>query len=165
MQGKELHSSLLSTKSVIAMLLRHYFEQGVMEAHKVLGGTGPAIAQIPLTVLWAGGTVVDLTVDLASRRAGALSALPRMGFITFTASAQLIGVASKMAAAFLAILPYQREGEYSDAAAVARYVVRPQHAVEAFGMATKALLQVCASCITHHASCFLSLICKALVSC
>jgi hypothetical protein len=141
-QGKELHNSLLSTKNVVAMLVRHYFEQGVLEAHKVLGGTGPAIAQIPLTVLWAGGTVFDLTVDLASRRAGALSALPRMGFITFTASAQLIGVASKMAAAFMAILPYQREGEYSDAAAVAKYVVRPQNAVEAFGMATKALLEV-----------------------
>lgn len=124
------------------MLIRHYFEQAVMEAHKVLGGTGPAIAQIPLTVLWTGGTLFDLTVDLASRRAGALSALPRMGFITFTASAQLIGVASKMAAAFLAVLPYYREGDYSDAAAVARYVVRPQHAVEAFSMATKALFQV-----------------------
>lgn len=142
MQGKTLESKLLSTNSAIALLFRHYFAQGVREAHKVLGGTGPAIAQIPLTVLWAGGTMFDLTLDLASRRAGALSALPRMSFITFTASAQLLGVASKMAAAFLAILPYERRGDLSDAATVARYVVRPQNAIEAFGMATKALFQV-----------------------
>jgi hypothetical protein len=142
-QGKVLESKLLSTNSAIALLIRHYFAQGVREAHKVLGGTGPAIAQIPLTVLWAGGTMFDLTRDLATRRAGALSALPRVGFITLTAASQIIGVASKMAAALLAILPYERHGDLSDAATVARYVVRPANAIEAFSMATKAFFQVC----------------------
>lgn len=126
----------------MALLVRHYFRQGVKESHKILGGTGPAIAQIPLTFVWAGGTVFDLTLDLASRRAGALSAIPRIGFITLTSAAQLIGVASKMSIAFMAVLPYERTGELSDAAAMARYLVRPANAVEAFNMATKAFLQV-----------------------
>eukprot|EP00892_Ulva_mutabilis_P007162 jgi/Ulvmu1/4818/UM020_0103.1 len=141
LKGKALDSKLLNTNSLVALLVRHYFRQGVKESHKILGGTGPAIAQIPLTFVWAGGTVFDLTLDLASRRAGALSALPRMGFITLTSVSQLVGVASKMAIAFLAVLPYERTGDLSDAAAMARYLVRPANAVEAFGMATKAFLQ------------------------
>lgn len=83
----------------------------------------------------------DLTLDLASRRAGALSAIPRIGFITLTSVSQLIGVTSKTAIAFMAVLPYERTGELSDAAAMARYLVRPANAVEAFNMSTKAFLQ------------------------
>jgi hypothetical protein len=142
LQGKALEGKLLSANSAIALLMRHYFQQGLREAHKVLGGTGPAVAQIPLTVVWAGGTVFDLTRDLASRRVGALSVAPRVGFITLTSMAQLMGVIAKMEAALLAWLPYEREGHLSDGKAVARYIVRPQNAVEAFGMAGRALVQV-----------------------
>ena len=97
--------------------------------------------QIPLTVVWAGGTVFDLTRDLATRRTGALSALPRVTFISLTALAQLVGVASKTEAALLALLPYERAGALSDDERMARYIVRPQNAVEAFGMAFRAALE------------------------
>lgn len=46
MQGKELASKLLSASSFIALFVRHYWRQGMREAHKVLGGTGPAVAQV-----------------------------------------------------------------------------------------------------------------------
>ena len=97
--------------------------------------------QIPLTVVWAGGTVFDLTRDLATRRTGALSALPRVAFISLTALAQLVGVVSKTEAALLALLPYERAGALSDDERMARYIVRPQNAVEAFGMAFRAALE------------------------
>lgn len=142
LQGKTLDSKLLSTMSALALFRRHYFSQALGEAHKVLGGTGPAVAQLPLTVIWAGGTVFDLTRDLAARRVGALSVLPRVGFITLTGIAQFIGVASKLEAALLAMLPYERSGTFSDSKMVARYIVRPQNAVEAFGMARRALVLV-----------------------
>jgi hypothetical protein len=142
-QGKRLSSKLLSTNTAAALLARHYFQQSLREAHKVLGGTGPAIAQIPLTVLWTGGTVFDLTRDLATRRVGALSVVPRVGFICFTAMSQLVSVAAKSGAAALAVLPpYERKDGLSDAALVGNYLVRPQNAVEAFGMAGKAFFQV-----------------------
>lgn len=142
MQGKTLDSKLLSTMSALALFRRHYFSQALREAHKVLGGTGPAVAQLPLTVIWAGGTVFDLTRDLAARRVGALSVLPRVGFITLTGIAQFIGVASKLEAALLAMLPYERTGTLSDSKMVERYIVRPQNAVEAFGMARRAIVLV-----------------------
>lgn len=148
----------MNTNSLVALFVRHYFRQGVKESHKILGGTGPAIAQIPLTFVWAGGTVFDLTLDLASRRAGALSAIPRMGFITLMSASQLIGVASKMAIAFLAVLPYERTGDLSDAAAMARYLVRPANAVEAFGMATKAFLQARCRWLTPDGHTFAELV-------
>jgi hypothetical protein len=140
-QGKSLEGKLLSANSAIGVLFRHYWQQCLLEAHKVLGGTGPAVAQIPLTVVWAGGTVFDLTRDLASRRVGALSIGPRVGFIALTSMAQLLGVVAKMEAALLAYLPYERGGHLSDGRAVARYIVRPQNAVEAFSMAGRALVE------------------------
>jgi hypothetical protein len=142
MQGKTLQSKLLSTMSAYSLFERHYFNQALGEAHKVLGGTGPAIAQIPLTVLWAGGTVLDLTKDLAARRVGALALLPRVCFITLTAAAQIVGVASKLQAALLARVPFERSGLLSDSEMVARFIVRPQNAFEAFDMARRALLLV-----------------------
>lgn len=152
-QGKSLEGKLLSANSALNLLVRHYFQQGLREAHKVLGGTGPAVAQIPLTVVWAGGTVFDLTRDLASRRVGALSVVPRVGFISLTAIAQLIGVASKTEAALLAMLPYERDGHLSDGRMVARYIVRPQNAVEAFGMAGKAVIEACSFAALSFAKC------------
>jgi hypothetical protein len=155
MQGKALESKLLSTSNAVALLMRHYFTQGLREVHKVLGDTGPAVAQIPLTVVWTGGTVFDLTRDLAARRVGALSVVPRVGFITFTAIAQLLGMASKLEATLLAMLPYEQQGELSDARMVERYIVRPQNAVEAFGMAGRAFGQVRHSrtaCACHRRS-------------
>lgn len=147
--------------SAYSLFDRHYRNQALREAHKVLGGTGPAIAQIPLTVVWAGGTVVDLTKDLAARRVGALTVLPRFSFITLTAIAQIIGVASKLQAAMLALLPFERSGMFSDSEMVARYIMRPQNAFEAFDMARRALLWVrtlplsslCAQGHAGHASC------------
>ena len=102
--------------------------------------------QIPLTVVWAGGTVFDLTRDLATRRVGALSVAPRVAFISLTAMSQLLGVASKLEAALLAALPYERSGRLSDAQLVERYLVRPQNAVEAFQMAGRAFAQVRPPC-------------------
>lgn len=52
------------------------------------------------------------------------------------------GVCSQIGAAALAVLPYERSDSLSDQALVAQYVVRPQNAVEAFGMAGKASVQV-----------------------
>ena len=45
-QGKTLDSKLLSTANFVALLVRHYFTQGLRESHKVLGGAGPAVAQV-----------------------------------------------------------------------------------------------------------------------
>lgn len=136
-----MDSKLMSRNSIAAYAFRHYLQQGIKEAHKVLGGTGPAVAQIPLTVVWAGGTVFDLGRDLATRRVTALSIAPRVGFIAFTSVAQLLGVVSKSIAALLAAMPVQRTGELSDSSLVQQYIVRPQNVVEAFEMSCKAFFK------------------------
>jgi hypothetical protein len=53
-------NGFLSQKALINNLARHYTREGLKEAHKVLGGAGPAVASVPLTVLWAGGSAFAL---------------------------------------------------------------------------------------------------------
>ena len=62
-------NGFLSQKALLNNLARHYTHEGLKEAHKVLGGAGPAVASVPLTVLWAGGTTFSLLRRWAGGRA------------------------------------------------------------------------------------------------
>ena len=55
---------------------------------QVLGGAGPAIAAVPLTVVWAGGSVVTLATGLGAGRVGPVGAVQRVGFVFFMSIAQ-----------------------------------------------------------------------------
>lgn len=47
----------------------------------MLGGAGPAIAAVPLVVVWAGGSTITLIRSVARGKVGALGSASRVGFV------------------------------------------------------------------------------------
>lgn len=56
---------------------------------QVLGGAGPAIAAVPLTVVWAGGSFVTLASGLGAGKVGPIGAVQRVGYVFFMSVAQV----------------------------------------------------------------------------
>ena len=55
----------------------------------MLGGAGPAIAAVPLTVVWAGGSFVTLATGLGAGKVGPVGAVQRVGYVFFMSIAQV----------------------------------------------------------------------------
>lgn len=55
---------------------------------QVLGGAGPAIAAVPLTVVWAGGSFLTLATGLGAGKVGPIGAMQRVGYVCFMSIAQ-----------------------------------------------------------------------------
>ena len=55
---------------------------------QVLGGAGPAIAAVPLTAIWAGGSVVTVAASLATAQLGPLAATQRVGYVALASLSQ-----------------------------------------------------------------------------
>ena len=47
----------------------------------MLGGAGPAIAAVPLVVVWAGGSTINLLQGISRGQVGALGSASRIGFV------------------------------------------------------------------------------------
>lgn len=75
---------LLVTSSAISLV-----QEDVVFHLQVLGGAGPAIAAVPLTVVWAGGSAVTLLSSLGQGKVGPLGAVQRVGFTLSMAFAQV----------------------------------------------------------------------------
>ena len=56
---------------------------------QVLGGAGPAIAAVPLTVVWAGGAFYSLASGLGAGKVGPRGAVQRVGYTFFMAIADV----------------------------------------------------------------------------
>lgn len=56
---------------------------------QVLGGAGPAIAAVPLTVVWVGGSFVSLLTGIGAGKVGPLDAAQRVGYVFFMSVAQV----------------------------------------------------------------------------
>ena len=55
----------------------------------MLGGAGPAIAAVPLTVVWAGGAFYSLASGLGAGKVGPRGAIQRVGYTFFMAIADV----------------------------------------------------------------------------
>jgi hypothetical protein len=82
-------SPALPQVSFLSMLSRHYQRTAMVEARKILGGAGPAIATIPASLIWASISIFDLGRDIAYRRVGLQAMIPRAGFYTLTSLGQV----------------------------------------------------------------------------
>lgn len=56
---------------------------------QVLGGAGPAIAAVPLTVVWVGGSFVSLLTGIGAGKVGPIDAAQRVGYVFFMSVAQV----------------------------------------------------------------------------
>ena len=63
---------------------------------QVLGGAGPAIAAVPLTAIWAGGSVVTLLASVGKGKVGPVGAVQRVGFVLFMSIAGVVSSFSRM---------------------------------------------------------------------
>ena len=55
----------------------------------MLGGAGPAIAAVPLVVVWAGGSTINLLQGISRGQVGALGSASRIGFVVGMSAAQV----------------------------------------------------------------------------
>eukprot|EP00873_Tetraselmis_striata_P032816 jgi/Tetstr1/453080/TSEL_040115.t1 len=129
--GLQINSELLSMKNLVGRSMRHYISQGLREAHKVMGGSGPGIAGLPLTAVWAAGSTVDIAQEVFKGDIGFLGALQKGGYVVFTASGQIVGAVGKTVGSLLLWTPPYREDRFSDTTSMARFIARPGHAPEA----------------------------------
>ncbi|KAL3135445.1 hypothetical protein ABBQ32_007626 [Trebouxia sp. C0010 RCD-2024] len=125
-------TKLIGRKALQSSLTRHYSYQGIREAHKVLGGAGPAIAAVPLTVVWAGTSALSLLNNIRTRQVGPVGAVQRVGFVLFTGVGQIVSAFSRMGAASMTYLPPNRSGHLTDRSLLTRAVQRPANAPDAF---------------------------------
>lgn len=99
---------------------------------QVLGGAGPAIAAVPLTVVWAGTSALSLLNNIRTRQVGPVGAVQRVGFVLFTGVGQIVSAFSRMGAASMTYLPPNRSGHLTDRSLLTRAVQRPANAPDAF---------------------------------
>lgn len=58
---------------------------------QVLAGAGPAVAAVPLVVVWAGGSAFNLVQGIARRQVGVRGTVSRVGFVGGQTVAQVLG--------------------------------------------------------------------------
>ena len=131
-------NGFLSQRALASNLARHYYREGLKEAHKVLGGAGPAVASVPLTVIWASGSALVLLKDMSTGNAGLVGTLQQAAYIPLMTFSMFAGAFSKTLAAGMAALPPRRDG--GDDQTLRRIIKRPNNAIEAITSAPKELL-------------------------
>ena len=57
--------------------------------HQVLAGAGPAVAAVPLVVVWAGGSAVNLVQGISRGQVGIGGTAARIGFVSGQSVAQV----------------------------------------------------------------------------
>ena len=128
-RGKRTSNGFLSQRALVSNLSRHYTREGLKEAHKVLGGSGPAVASVPLAVLWAGGSAIVLVHEAALGKAGPIGVVRQVFYLPVMTVSMFFSGFSRMFAAAMALLPPERI--HGDSDTVRRLVKRPTNAIDA----------------------------------
>ena len=128
-KGKKTSNGFLSQRALINNLSRHYTRESLKEAHKVLGGSGPAVASVPLAVLWASGSAVVLLHEVSMGRAGPLGVAQQLVYLPVMTVSMFLSGFSRMFAAGMALVPPSRPK--GDDETVRRLVKRPTNALDA----------------------------------
>lgn len=134
-RGKRTANGFLSQRALINNLSRHYTRESLKEAHKVLGGAGPAIASVPLAVLWASGSAVVLLHEVSMGRAGPLGIAQQFVYVPIMTVSMLLSGFSRMFAAGMVLIPPARI--HGDDETVRRLVKRPNNAIDALSYIPK----------------------------
>lgn len=130
LRGGRFSNGFLSQRALQSNLLRHYRREALKEAHKVLSGAGPAIASVPLTVIWASGSAFSLLRAIGRGTTGPGAAIQQFVYVPLMSISMIISGFSRMLAATLAAIPPGRVN--GDSATVQRIIQRPTSALEAF---------------------------------
>lgn len=84
------HTAVVTLSHVVGKMAEGGFVMFLIWClEQVLGGAGPAIAAVPLTVVWAGGSFVTLATGLGAGKVGPVGAVQRVGYVFFMSIAQV----------------------------------------------------------------------------
>lgn len=128
-------NGFLSQRALTSNLLRHYTRESLKEAHKVLGGAGPAVAAVPFTVLWASGSIVFLVREVTTGSRGPIAAMQQVWYVPMMSFSMIFSSLSRMIAAAMVFTPPSRPG--GDDVTVRRVIRRPNNSLEALAAAPR----------------------------
>jgi len=128
-KGLVFSEEVIGVNALKQRLQQHLQWQFISEAHKVLGGSGPAIAGAPLSVLYAFSSAYTIGQEITAGRLGPLVAAQSLGYVAFSAVSQAIGALSKTLILVLALSPTDEDhGDWADAKTLKRYSAKPLNA-------------------------------------
>ncbi len=147
--GNNANVGFMAQKALVQNLLRHYTTQILKEAHKVCSGVGPAVAALPLTVVWAGGSAVELVRHVGAGRLGPLGVAQQAGFILVMGMSQVMSGFSRLLALGLTMVPPARGGDvYSDQQLLKNTMQRPVNVLDAYVRGADDLFTSMATAVT-----------------
>jgi len=120
--GLSFSEEVIGVNALRQRIRQHLQWQIIGEAHKILGGTGPAIIAAPLSVVYACSSAFTIGQEISAGRVGPVMAAQQLGFVVFSAASQAIGALSKTAILLLAVVPTDKDhGDWADAETLKRY--------------------------------------------
>ena len=120
--GLTFSEEVVGVNALKQRMMQHLQWQIISEAHKVLGGTGPAIIAAPLSVVYAFSSAFTIGQEIRRGRMGPLMATQQMGYVVFSAASQAIGALSKTLILVLAVVPTDTDhGDWADTQTLKRY--------------------------------------------
>jgi hypothetical protein len=120
--GLTLSEEVIGVNALKLRLQQHLQWQIISEAHKVLGGSGPAIIGAPLSVLYAFSSAYTIGQEITTGRVGPAVAAQQLGYVAFSAVSQAISAFSTTLILVLAVIPTDEDhGDWADKQTLKRY--------------------------------------------
>jgi len=127
--GMTFSEEVIGKNALNQRLKQHLQWQIISEAHKILGGSGPAIIAAPLSVVYACSSAFTIGQEITTGNLGPLVATQKLGYVAFSAISQAIGALSKTLILVLALVPTDEDhGEWADTQTLKRYSGKPINA-------------------------------------
>ena len=120
--GLTFSEEVIGVNALKQRLQQHLQWQIISEAHKILGGSGPAIIAAPLSVVYACSSAFTIGQEITAGKLGPVVAAQQLGFVAFSAMSQAIGAFSKTLILILALVPTDEDHkEWADTETLRRY--------------------------------------------
>ena len=121
-KGLSFKDEIVGTNVLKQKVFQHLKWQMLAEAHKILGGSGPALLGVPLTAVYACSSAFQIGEELSKGKIGVGGAIQQGSFVAFSAGSQLFNSVSQTLVVPLALVGTDVcRKELSDAHTLMRY--------------------------------------------
>jgi hypothetical protein len=121
-KGLSFKDEIVGTNVLKQKVFHHLKWQMLAEAHKILGGSGPALLGVPLTAVYACSSAFQIGEELSKGKIGVGGAIQQGSFVVFSAGSQLFNSISQTLVVPLALVGTDVcRKELSDAHTLMRY--------------------------------------------
>jgi len=121
-KGLSFKDEIVGTNVLKQKVFQHLKWQALSEAHKILGGSGPALLGVPLTAVYACSSAFQIGEELSKGKIGVGGAVQQGSFVVFSAGSQFFNSISQTIVVPLALVGTDTcRKELSDAHTLMRY--------------------------------------------